>query len=54
MFSQNEKSLAFLFDIHGFDDAAVDGESFDLIIGNDQGNSIQALTNVDPDAFWEG
>ena len=27
MFSQNEKSLAFLFDIHGFDDAADERES---------------------------
>jgi hypothetical protein len=34
---------------------ADDGESFDVIlemIGNDQGNSVQSLTNVDPDAFW--
>ena len=44
-----------LFDINGFDDAADEGESFDVIlemIGNDQGNSVQSLTNIDPDAFW--
>lgn len=52
MFPQNEKGLAFLFDIHGFDQHTQDGISFDIIIGNDQGRSIQALNNVDPNAYW--
>jgi N-formylglutamate amidohydrolase len=52
MFSQNEKGLAFLFDIHGFDEHAQDGVSFDVIIGNDQGRSIQALNNLHPKAYW--
>ena len=46
------RKVGFLFDIHGCDVAADEGESFDVIIGNDQENSIQAFTNVDPDAFW--
>ena len=52
MFSQNEKGLAFLFDIHGFDEHIQDGISFDVIIGNDQGRSIQPLNNVDAEAYW--
>jgi hypothetical protein len=34
---------------HGFDEAI---DERDVIIRNDQENSIQALTNIDPDAFW--
>jgi len=52
MFSHNDKDLAFLFDIHGFDEHTQDGISFDLIIGNDQGRSIQALNNLNPKAYW--
>ena len=36
MFSHDERGLAFLFDIHGFDQHTQDGISFDLIIGNDK------------------
>ncbi|HEX5892309.1 MAG TPA: hypothetical protein VFY41_05555 [Nitrososphaeraceae archaeon] len=53
MFSQNENGLAFLFDIHGFRKKVdEDGNPFDVIVGNDQGNSIRALNKADPGAFW--
>ena len=47
-------SLAFLFDIHGFREKVDEhGNPFDVIVGNDQGNSIRALNKANPGAFWE-
>jgi N-formylglutamate amidohydrolase len=53
MFSQNDNGLAFLFDIHGFREKVDEhGNPFDVIVGNDEGNSIRALNKADPGAFW--
>ena len=52
MFSNNEKGFAFLFDIHGFEEHIQNGQAFDIIIGNDQGRSIQVLNNFDSKAYW--
>jgi hypothetical protein len=52
MLPQNEDGMAFLFDIHGTELKKVQGRFIEVIIGTDEGNSIQALTEVDPNAFW--
>ncbi len=59
MHVQNENGLKFLFEIHGTGRTQVQDPSgqihpIDIIIGTDQGRSIHALNEVDPDAFWGG
>lgn len=52
MLPQNSNDMAFLFDIHGTERLKVNDDFIEVIIGTDEGRSIQALTDVDPDAFW--
>jgi hypothetical protein len=53
MLPQRDTSLAFLFDIHGTGrEKSPSGRYIEAIIGTDQGHSIEALTRVDPNAFW--
>ena len=52
MIPQNNIDMAFLFDIHGTERLEVNGDFIEVIIGTDEGRSIQGLTDVDPDAFW--
>lgn len=56
MLPQNGNDLAFLFDIHGAGrkDVKVENEHypFEVLIGTDHENSIQALTQINPDAWW--
>lgn len=53
MLPQGDTSLAFLFDIHGTrEEKSPDGRFIETIIGTDRGHSIEALTEVDPNAFW--
>lgn len=50
MLSQDDNSLAFLFDIHGTDEERYPNDRFiELLIGTDQTRSRQALTD---DYFW--
>ena len=43
MLPQNSNDMAFLFDIHGTDRLDVNGDFIEVIIGTDEGHSIQAL-----------
>jgi N-formylglutamate amidohydrolase len=52
MLPYNSNDIAFLFDIHGTERLKVNGDFIEVIIGTDEGRSIQALTDVDPNAFW--
>ena len=57
MHLQNENSFKFLFDIHGtgrtkVEDCGGQVHPIDIIIGTDQGRSIHALNEFDPNAFW--
>ena len=52
MLRQNSNDMTFLFYIHGTERLKVNDDFVEVIIGTDEGRSIQALTDVDPDAFW--
>jgi len=57
MHTHNENGLQFLFDIHGtglkkVKDSKGQLHPIDIIIGTDQGRSIHALTQVNPNVFW--
>lgn len=52
MLPQDSNDMAFLFDIHGTDLLEVNGDFIEVVIGTDEGHSIQALTDIDPNAFW--
>ncbi len=57
MHAQNPNGLSFLFDIHGtglkkIRDSNGDLHPIDIIIGTDEGRSIRALTERDPNVWW--
>ena len=56
MIPENYKGLAFLFDIHGTARTHVKVGNkiypLEVLIGTDEESSIQALTKVDPHAWW--
>ena len=56
MVPENGNSLAFLFDIHGTDRKSIQVEGqnfpFQVLIGTDEQRSIQALTQIDSQAWW--
>ena len=57
MVPKKGNSLAFLFDIHGTDRESIQvGDQnfpFQVLIGTDKRKSIQALTDIDPNAWWQ-
>lgn len=57
MVPEKGNSLAFLFDIHGTDRESVQvGDQnfpFQVLIGTDEQRSIQALTEIDSNAWWQ-
>lgn len=57
MYPENESSLAFLFDIHGtgHESVQVGGQTytFEVLIGTDEQRSIKALTDIDPNVWWD-
>lgn len=57
MLSKDDTSLAFLFDIHGTGRRKMlrsDGKSYEIevIIGTQRGDTIGALNQKDPAAWW--
>jgi hypothetical protein len=57
MLPENGNGLGFLFDIHGThrEVVQVGGQEypFEVLIGTDEKCSIHALTQIDPDAWWD-